>query len=78
MKWIKAKMEELNVTGNSNYKICFMVDDLAMITVHAPKYSSPSLRVRISAKQDRGPSNLRCSVVTMDTTQIQIMIALSS
>ncbi len=37
MKWIKAKMEELGVITNPNYKLCFMVDDLAMITVHAPK-----------------------------------------
>ncbi|KAK2176352.1 hypothetical protein NP493_666g01002 [Ridgeia piscesae] len=39
MKWIKAKMEELGVMTNVNYKLCFMVDSLAMITVDTgPKY----------------------------------------
>ena len=37
IKWIKAKMEELSVINNPNYKLCFMIDDLAMITVQAPK-----------------------------------------
>lgn len=38
MKWIEAKMKELNVTNNPNYKICFLLDSSAMITVQAPKY----------------------------------------
>ena len=38
MKWIKAKMDELGVLKNTNYKISFMLDSMAMITVHAPKY----------------------------------------
>merc|ERR1712002_381372 len=38
MKWIKAKMEELHVLNNDNYKLCFMLDSLAMITVHTEKY----------------------------------------
>lgn len=38
MKWIKAKMDELGVTKNPNYKLCFMIDSLAMITVETPKY----------------------------------------
>ena len=39
MKWIKAKMEELGVMANENYKLCFMIDSLAMITVDTgPKY----------------------------------------
>ena len=38
MKWIKAKMEELGVAHNPNYKLTFMVDDLAMITINTPKY----------------------------------------
>ena len=39
MKWIKAKMEELGVMANDNYKLCFMMDSLAMITVDTgPKY----------------------------------------
>uniref|UniRef100_A0A673A118 Ubiquitin-like domain-containing CTD phosphatase 1 n=1 Tax=Sphaeramia orbicularis TaxID=375764 RepID=A0A673A118_9TELE len=34
MKWIDAKMKELGVTDNPNYKITFMLDSAAMITVH--------------------------------------------
>jgi hypothetical protein len=33
MKWIKAKMEELGVSNHPQYKLCAMVDSLAMITV---------------------------------------------
>lgn len=31
-------MKELGVTSHPNYKICFMLDSLAMISVHTPKY----------------------------------------
>ncbi|MBN3316362.1 UBCP1 phosphatase, partial [Atractosteus spatula] len=44
MKWIEAKMKTvlfvlqvLGVTNNPNYKITFMLDSAAMITVHIPK-----------------------------------------
>ncbi|XP_061658550.1 ubiquitin-like domain-containing CTD phosphatase 1 [Syngnathoides biaculeatus] len=37
MKWIDAKMKELGVIDNPNYKIMFMLDSAAMITVHTPK-----------------------------------------
>ncbi|CAM9101834.1 unnamed protein product [Lampetra planeri] len=37
MKWIDAKMKEMGVTDNPNYKITFMLDSAAMITVHTPK-----------------------------------------
>lgn len=37
MKWIDAKMKELGVIDNPNYKITFMLDSAAMITVHTPK-----------------------------------------
>ncbi|XP_030638630.1 ubiquitin-like domain-containing CTD phosphatase 1 [Chanos chanos] len=37
MKWIDAKMKELGVIDNPNYKITFMLDSGAMITVHTPK-----------------------------------------
>ncbi|ELU09728.1 hypothetical protein CAPTEDRAFT_159759 [Capitella teleta] len=33
MKWIKAKMDELGVSNHPQYKLCCMVDSLAMITV---------------------------------------------
>ncbi|XP_014667937.1 PREDICTED: ubiquitin-like domain-containing CTD phosphatase 1 [Priapulus caudatus] len=38
MKWIQAKMQELGITRNTNYKLTFMLDSSAMITVHTPKY----------------------------------------
>uniref|UniRef100_A0A3Q2Z7E1 Ubiquitin-like domain-containing CTD phosphatase 1 n=1 Tax=Hippocampus comes TaxID=109280 RepID=A0A3Q2Z7E1_HIPCM len=37
MKWIDAKMKELGGRNNPNYKITFMLDSAAMITVHTPK-----------------------------------------
>lgn len=37
MKWIEAKMQELGVSTNANYKITFMLDSAAMITVHTPR-----------------------------------------
>ncbi|XP_073423966.1 ubiquitin-like domain-containing CTD phosphatase 1 [Dendrobates tinctorius] len=37
MKWIEAKMKELGVSTNANYKIAFMLDSAAMITVHTPR-----------------------------------------
>jgi len=38
MKWIKAKMQELGVSNNSNYKLFFMLDSGAMITVNTEHY----------------------------------------
>eukprot|EP00111_Clytia_hemisphaerica_P024216 TCONS_00071357-protein len=38
MKWIKAKMEELGVTKNPAYKLMFMIDSGAMITLHTDRY----------------------------------------
>ena len=38
MRWIKLKMDELGVTGNLDYKLTFMVDSKAMISVHAEPY----------------------------------------
>lgn len=38
MKWIEVKMKELGVSTHSAYRICFMIDSLAMISVHTPKY----------------------------------------
>ena len=31
-------MQELGVASNTNYRICFMMDSLAMITVDTPTY----------------------------------------
>lgn len=38
MKWIEEKMKLLAVSTNSDYKITFYLDSLAMISVHTPKY----------------------------------------
>ena len=33
MKWVEVKMKELGVLGNADYKIAFMLDHAAMVTV---------------------------------------------
>jgi len=38
MKWIIAKMEELGCSNNINYKLWFMIDSGAMITLDTEKY----------------------------------------
>ena len=53
-KWIEAKMKELGVTTNADYKLCMLLDDLAMITVDTPNYgvieACTSCRLRGSFK----------------------------
>ena len=52
-KWIEVKMKELGVTSNAKYRLCMMLDDLAMITVDTPAYgviqANSPLIVRIKA-----------------------------
>jgi ubiquitin-like domain-containing CTD phosphatase 1 len=38
MKWIEAKMVEMGVTKNTNYKIAFYLDCVAMISVYTAEY----------------------------------------
>ncbi|PRW57513.1 Ubiquitin-like domain-containing CTD phosphatase [Chlorella sorokiniana] len=38
MKWVEVKMRELGVSTHPDYKLSFMLDHLAMITVQHPKY----------------------------------------
>ncbi|KAK9830125.1 hypothetical protein WJX72_009902 [[Myrmecia] bisecta] len=38
MKWVEVKMRELGVTTHPDYKISFMLDNRAMITVKTAKY----------------------------------------
>mmetsp|Transcript_16732 Transcript_16732/g.28707 ORF Transcript_16732/g.28707 Transcript_16732/m.28707 type:complete len:323 (-) Transcript_16732:615-1583(-) len=38
MKWVEVKMRELGVTTHSDYKISFMLDHAAMLTVNTDKY----------------------------------------
>lgn len=38
MKWIVAKMQELGVSNHPDYKLCFMIDSGAMITLHTERY----------------------------------------
>ncbi|EDV20099.1 uncharacterized protein TRIADDRAFT_51063 [Trichoplax adhaerens] len=37
MKWVQLKMKELGVLENSNYKIAFLLDNLAMISIQTEK-----------------------------------------
>ena len=46
-KWIEAKMRELCVTTNPDYKLCMLLDDLAMITVDTPTYGVIEVRMII-------------------------------
>lgn len=47
MKWVEVKMKELGVTSHPNYKISFMLDSLAMISVHTPKYGVIEVKIKI-------------------------------
>ena len=38
MKWVEVKMRELGVTTHSDYKITFMLDHRAMVTVQTERY----------------------------------------
>ena len=38
MKWVEVKMQQLGVTNNPNYKVTFMLDHKAMITVRTEKH----------------------------------------
>ena len=38
MKWVEVKMQQLGVTNNPSYKITFMLDHKAMITVRTEKH----------------------------------------
>mmetsp|Transcript_47453 Transcript_47453/g.152013 ORF Transcript_47453/g.152013 Transcript_47453/m.152013 type:complete len:313 (-) Transcript_47453:150-1088(-) len=38
MRWVEVKMRELGVLSNPNYKVAFMLDHSAMITVTTEKY----------------------------------------
>ena len=47
MKWIQVKMDQLGVSGNLNYKIAFMLDSKAMISVFAEQYGVVEVRKRL-------------------------------
>uniref|UniRef100_A0ABI7WSJ3 Ubiquitin-like domain-containing CTD phosphatase 1 n=1 Tax=Felis catus TaxID=9685 RepID=A0ABI7WSJ3_FELCA len=55
MKWIEAKMKELGVSTNANYKITFMLDSAAMITVHTPRRGL--IDVMIPGFRSSGPTS---------------------
>lgn len=38
MKWMKVKMEALGVLNSDKFKVTFMLDYRAMLTVHNDKY----------------------------------------
>lgn len=46
MKWVDVKMQQLGVMNNPNYKITFMLDHKAMMTVRTEKYGKYSAQIR--------------------------------
>lgn len=40
MKWIEVKMRELGVSTHEQYKLTFMLDHMAMVTVHHEKHGA--------------------------------------
>ncbi|CAG08865.1 unnamed protein product [Tetraodon nigroviridis] len=64
MKWIDAKMKELGVTDNPNYKITFMLDSAAMITVHTPKRGVVEVGVG-SLPIKKKTSSLECGLLLL-------------
>merc|ERR1712112_582226 len=38
MKWIEAKLQELSLENSDKFKISFVLDSGAMITIDSPKY----------------------------------------
>lgn len=40
MKWIEVKMRELGVSTHEQYKLTFMLDHMAMVTVHHEKHGT--------------------------------------
>lgn len=59
MKWVEVKMQQLGVLGNPDYKITFMLDHKAMITVQTEKYGkSPAQTCQTS----HAPQSLSCTM----------------
>ncbi|CAN7990733.1 unnamed protein product [Ixodes hexagonus] len=44
MKWIDAKLWELGVTRHAQYKICFLLDSAAMISLHTSKFGMVDIK----------------------------------
>ncbi|XP_037282606.1 ubiquitin-like domain-containing C-terminal domain phosphatase 1 [Rhipicephalus microplus] len=44
MKWIDAKLWELGVTRHEQYKVAFLLDSTAMITLHTSKYGTVEIK----------------------------------
>ena len=67
MKWIEVKMRELGVSSHTAYRLCFMIDSSAMISVHTPKYGviDVSSCERIPSIELFGIS--RCVLLTLTT-----------
>ena len=61
MKWIEIKMKELGVTSHLNYKITFMLDYMAMISVHTPKYGVVEVSM-VPSITDFGQLVVICSI----------------
>lgn len=44
MKWIDTKLWELGVTRHAEYKICFLLDSAAMISLHTSKFGMVDIK----------------------------------
>ena len=64
MKWVEVKMQQLGVTNNPNYKITFMLDHKAMITVRTEKYG----------EQEGQRFSLRCSRCTLHWSHVSCCV----
>ncbi len=53
MKWVEVKMRELGVTTHPDYKITFMLDHRAMVTVRTERYGEQNLPAHCVTKGAR-------------------------
>ena len=62
MKWVEVKMRELGVTTHPDYKVSFMLDHRAMITVQTERYGEllPFLLMMTAATHRSRGCNTTC------------------
>ena len=74
MKWVEVKMRELGVSTHPDYKLAFMLDHLAMITVQHPKYGAcgEAASVAVQFEQQRNTAaDGRVFAGSRDVWQVQ-------
>lgn len=70
MKWVEVKMHQLGVTNNPNYKIAFMLDHKAMITVRTEKHGKQK-QAQLFHDAACGVSHLRALVAIILFSTVQ-------